>query len=386
MDLQQLEQIIELGESSLVEFKSERFHSESFAKEVVAFSNYKGGDIYIGVEDSGIVSGVSSKKVEEKIVNICRNNITPSLIPEIIPFKINEKIIYKVNIPKGEYRPYKVKKSNKFYIRVGSVSIEPTNEELVRLFQVGGKLHFEISTIQNSSLKDLDLLKFKIYCTDFRKIEFDEDLLSEQLINLDILTESGHITIVGMLFFGKNIGGKLPQSGIELNRFSGKTLDSEILDHKSIAADLPSLVSQSEIFVTFNSGKKAAFNKEQTRRIDKYDYEPFIVRELIVNAFSHRDWSVFGQKIRLNLFFNRLELFSPGGLPNTLNLDKALNGISYYRNPLISQMFRDYNMAEKMGRGLFKIAKFAKEKNINIQYITDPEYFKIIVYNSNNPE
>ena len=107
---------------------------------------------------------------------------------------------------------------------------------------------------------------------------------------------------------------------------------------------------------------------------------------MIVNAFSHRDWSVFGQKIRLNIFSDRLELFSPGGLPNTLSLKKALNGISYYRNPLISQMFRDYNMAEKMGRGLFKIDKFSKKENIKIKYITDLEYFKIIVYNSNNPE
>ena len=266
MDLKQLEQIIEFGESSVVEFKSEQFHTDSLAKEIVAFSNYKGGDIYIGIEDSGQIMGVSSKNVEEKIVNICRNNIIPSLIPEIIPYKIDNKIIYKVNIPKGKYRPYKVKKNNKFYIRAGSVSIEPTNDELIRLFQAGQKLHFEINAIQNSSLQDLDVLKFKIYCTDFRRIEFEEELLSIQVKNLDILTENDHITVVGMLFFGKNIDRKLPQSGIELNRFAGKTLDTEILDNKSISADLPSnravrhqVICPISVHRTKNSKKNSLF-------------------------------------------------------------------------------------------------------------------------------
>lgn len=97
---------------------------------------------------------------------------------------------------------------------------------------------------------------------------------------------------------------------------------------------------------------------EQTRRQDIPEYEPFVVRELIVNAFAHRDWSIFGQRIRLSLFNNRLELFSPGSLPNTLNLDRALAGISYYRNPLIAQMLKDYGFMDRLGRGLQKIIKF----------------------------
>ncbi|MCI5149218.1 MAG: AAA family ATPase, partial [Candidatus Electrothrix sp. MAN1_4] len=89
-----------------------------------------------------------------------------------------------------------------------------------------------------------------------------------------------------------------------------------------------------------------------------------LVRELIVNAFMHRDWSIFGQRIRLNIFADRLEVFSPGSLPNTLNLTRALSGISYYRNPIISQMLKDYKMADRVGRGLQKVVNYYQERGL----------------------
>ena len=88
------------------------------------------------------------------------------------------------------------------------------------------------------------------------------------------------------------------------------------------------------------------------------------MRELIVNAFMHRDWSIFGQRIRLNVFADRMEVFSPGGLPNTLNLTRALSGISYYRNPIISQMLKDYKMADRVGRGLQKVVNYYQEHGL----------------------
>ena len=98
----------------------------------------------------------------------------------------------------------------------------------------------------------------------------------------------------------------------------------------------------------------------------------------------HRDWSIFGQKIRLNLFVDRLEVFSPGSIPNTLNLKRALAGISYYRNPLIAQMLKDYNLAEKVGRGLLKITKFYDSHHLKppVFDATDA-YFNVILYNAN---
>jgi ATP-dependent DNA helicase RecG len=76
-----------------------------------------------------------------------------------------------------------------------------------------------------------------------------------------------------------------------------------------------------------HSRHRPVFNADETHRHDVPDYEPFVIRELLVNSFAHRDWSIFGQRIRLHLFCDRIELFSPGSLPNTLNLDRALAGV-----------------------------------------------------------
>jgi ATP-dependent DNA helicase RecG len=358
--------LIKNGENSSVEFKNENFHSDRLAKEIVAFANFEGGTILIGVEDDGIISGVSSKKVEERIINICRNNVHPSIIPRIMSFDIHGEKIYIVHVSKGKFRPYKLKTSNKFYIRAGSVSIEPTNEELIRLFQSGEQLHFEISALPGTTLQQIDLLRFKTYCNEYRKIGIEESELKNMLYNLEIVTENQELTVLGMLFFGKNIERYLPQAGIELNCFSGTNLDSAIIDHKSDCKDIPTLIDLAETFIKYNSQKRGYFNEDETRRIDRYDYEPFVVRELVVNAFIHRDWSIFGQKVRISLFKDRLEIFSPGGLPNTLNLQKALSGISYYRNPIIAQMVRDYNLCEKMGRGLYKIINSFKGKKLKM--------------------
>ena len=380
----EIEELIKNGENSSVEFKSENFHSDSLAKEIVAFANFEGGTILVGVEDDGTISGISSKKVEERIINICRNNVQPSIIPNIMRLDIYGKKIYVVHISKGKFRPYKVKTSNKFYIRAGSISIEPTNEELIRLFQSSEQLHFEVSALPGTTLEQVDLLKFKIYCNEYRKINVEQSELENMLYNLEIVTEKQELTVLGMLFFGKQIERYLPQAGIELNCFSGMDLDSEIIDHKSDCSDIPALVSLAETFVKYNSQKRAYFNDSETRRTDIYDYEPFVVRELIVNAFIHRDWSIFGQKVRISIFKDRLEIFSPGGLPNTLDLQKALNGISYYRNPVIAQIIRDYNLCEKMGRGLYKINNFFKAKKVKPpNFISDPEFFKVIIYNAN---
>jgi ATP-dependent DNA helicase RecG len=239
-----------------------------------------------------------------------------------------------------------------------------TNEELIRLFQNGQQFHFEISPLPGTSLADFDTLKFRVYCRDYRQIEFEERDLENLLHNLQLLTQEGNLTVAGMLFFGNYQKNVLPQAGIDLIRFSGPDVTSEILDRKEVLEEIPALIKIAEDFVKYHSCKRSYFNDEQTRRFDRWDFEPFVIRELVTNAFAHRDWSIFGQKIRLALFQDRFELFSPGKLPNTLHLENALHGVSYYRNPVIAQLLQDYRLSEKLGRGLYKIMTFYRKNNL----------------------
>lgn len=204
------------------------------------------------------------------------------------------------------------------------------------------------------------------------------------MYNFQIIDEHEQLTFAGALFFAKNISRILPQSGIDMNLFDGIDMTCDIADYKSFEGHISEAISSAENFVKFNSKIKAVFNKLETRRTDRHDYNPFVIRELVTNAFMHRDWSIFGQKIHVNIFSDRLEVFSPGRIPNTLNLSRALAGISYYRNPVIAQMLKDYKFAEKAGRGLQKILKFYQKNRLRVPYFdVTTEYFKVILYNAN---
>ena len=127
-----MKDIIRMGESSVLEFKTEEVHNDSIAKEVVAFSNFMGGKLLVGVRDDGSIIGTTNRKVEERIVQVCRNNVTPSVLPRTEFMDVEGKEILVVGIPKGSNRSYKVRTTGKFYVRAGSSSVEPTNEELAR--------------------------------------------------------------------------------------------------------------------------------------------------------------------------------------------------------------------------------------------------------------
>ncbi|BAZ91453.1 hypothetical protein NIES932_29620 [Raphidiopsis curvata NIES-932] len=373
--------LIKLGENSRVEFKSGGFRNESLAKEIVAFANMKGGTIFVGVEDNGEISGVeNSQDLMERIIQICRNNIQPSLIPELISIPLQDKYIVVIEIEKGICKPYRVKSLNRYYIRAGTVAIEPTQEELVRLLQDGGQFHFEISSLPGTGIIDLEPLRLGYYCQKMRDLSAEENN-PRTWYNLQIIDEQERLTIGGSLFFSRQVARILPQAGIELNAFTGNDITSPIIDSLTLTETIPEAIEVSESFVRRNSRHLPIFNPEETRRHDLPDYQPFVIRELLVNAFAHRDWSIFGQRIRLSLFGDRLEIFSPGSLPNTLNLERALAGISYYRNPLIAQMLKDYGLMDRLGRGLFKIIKFYRSQNLLLpNFESTNTFFKTTIY------
>jgi ATP-dependent DNA helicase RecG len=379
-----IESLIESGESSRIEFKSGAFHNDSLAKEVVAFVNMRGGQILVGVEDDGSLSGIDDPaKMIERIIHICRNNILPPVIPDLAIVRCSGRNILVVTVEKGNAKPYKVRSSNRYYIRAGTSAIEPTQEELVRLLQDGAQFHFEASALPGSALDDIDLLKVRTYCREYRKIDCDDDELGQICYNLQILDEQQRMTVVGALLFGRQPARLLPQAGLELNAFDGTDVIAPLIDSTTILDTLPECIRTGEAFVRRNSHVRPVFNQDETRRRDIPDYEPFVVRELLANAFSHRDWSIFGQRIRLHLFADRLECFSPGRLPNTLNLTRALAGVSYYRNPLIAQMLKDYGLVDKLGRGLQKIMRYYANAKLPLpEFDQSGEFFNVMVKKS----
>ncbi len=351
---------LRMGESSVLEFKTERARSDGIAKEAAAFANTDGGTLLVGVRDDGAVEGVSDRRVEQRVVQICRNNIVPSLIPKIEFVEIDGETVLAVDIPRGPNRPYKVRTSGKFYIRAGSSSVEPTNEELVRLFQNGDLVHFEIKPVHGAGIRDLNRSYLDEYFSRYRSIDDPietEEEFGQILYHLNLTDRSSGEetpTIAGMILFGKNPVHYLPQAGVKAVCFDGADETADILEMKEFNGAVRDVMDGVLRFADRHSRTGVRFDADDVRRTDMEQYPAGIVRELAANAIAHRDYAIWGAAIRLFVFTNRLEIRSPGALPDTLTIARMEAGVSYHRNPIIMQTLKDYGYVEKIGRGILR--------------------------------
>ena len=136
-----LKELIAAGESSHLELKAEQVKPDDLAKEIVALLNFQGGKILIGVEDDGTITGVSRPDIEEWVINICRNNVVPAVIPGYQKLVVEDKSVVILDIPAGLAKPYHTQKGD-YYVRAGSTARKASREELSRLFQDSGMIHF----------------------------------------------------------------------------------------------------------------------------------------------------------------------------------------------------------------------------------------------------
>lgn len=369
MEKVEFENLLNNGENSSVEFKNKRTRAESIAKEMVAMLNLEGGCIYIGIEDNKEMTGVErDKNYEEWIMNISRNAISPSVIPMYEEFIIDDIKIIKIEVKKGINKPYYTTNNGKYYIRVGSTSREASQQGLIRLLQESGQIHYEIIPIINTGIKNLSRPKVEEYF-EIRNIDvsdYDEKELQNILYNTEILVDYAGdkraVSLLGGLFFLKNVDLFIKNSGVQIAVFDGNDVTQRIIDKKDLKGNIPDIIEKTLDYINLNTKVSETF--EGIKRIDIPEYRIKIIREIIVNAFSHRDWSLTGAKIRVYMFEDFLEVRSPGKIPNTLNIERMKMGVSYYRNPVISQMLTDYGYADKIGRGIMNIISYCKNKNL----------------------
>ncbi len=356
--------LINKGENSYVEFKEEKIKPNDLAGEIVSFANMEGGTIIIGVSDNGTIKGISIKDMEERIMNICRNNCIPNIIPIYQEMVINGEKIIILTIPKGTNKPYYTV-DNKYYIRVGTTKRIASREELMRLFQASGAVHFDISPVEGTNKKDLNIDLIRDYFLKYNMFDLydeSESTVDRILVNADILREgvnTKECTVGGLLIFGKNVENKLTQSGISFAHFRGNDITEELIDKKQIVGNLPDIVEQALVIIKNNI--KTPSTIVGAVREEKDIYPNVVLREALVNAVVHRNYSIIGSKIRVLMFTDRIEFHSPGKLPNTVTIDKMKIGVSYARNPFLVKYMENLRYIDQLGRGIPMIIKNMKE-------------------------
>jgi len=354
------------------------------AKEVAAFANGAGGYLLVGIEDDGTVSGVSNPlKFEEKIYNICSDSIRPVVTPELWKYKIDEKDVVCLYVSAGFSKPYAIlqRAKERYYTRRGTRTQEASRDELLRLFQTSGQIHYEATPAIKGGYTDLDFERINGF---FRHNQINTidisgwqgDRINRFLKNKEILLEyKGKLcpTVAGALLFGKKPSSLLGYSGVTVAKFAYYERDYNYVDFH---LDKPIMNSFSEHGEKEESGlidevlekiksiilEKSSVSLSGGARVVDYPYPEESIREVIVNAVAHRDYTISGIDIRVDIFPDRLEVESPGKLPDTISLESIRLGAKYYRNQILVQYLKESGFMDLHSLGIpIKILKLCAE-------------------------
>ncbi len=376
MNQSTLSELVAGGEGSRVEFKRDDCHADDIAKEMSALLNLEGGAILLGVEDDGQVSGLTRarKDAEEWVMNIARNNLQPAIIPVWTLIAAEEgKLVGVIELPADSPgKPYKAKRGGSWmtYSRAGSTSREATREEEGRLCQASKLVRYEIKGVPDTGPDSFDLDRVGNYFGDILKRKppsrSDIENWRKLLCNSDLLVESNgnlQASAAGLLLFGENPNRRLPQAGVTAVAFADTGKDYNTVDEERIRGPLVSLLSRRGAvqekgvidlaidFVQRNMGSTAWLESGRRRR--KKAFPPDAVREAVVNAVVHRDYAREGTDIEISLYDDRLEVISPGRLPNGVTVEKMKEGVvRVARNELLKEILRDYGYVEHYGMGV----------------------------------
>ena len=362
-----------LGETNLYDKKEklEINKPKSWLKTVSAFANGIGGKLIFGVKEDNTVIGLEDfKKDSEDISEIIKTKMDP--IPEF-NMEINEldgKVILILSVFAGKNTPYFVVDggARTAYKRVGNQSVSASRIDLFNLSLKGE--HISCDSLQSKKkLEDVSFKELKIEYKERTGKDFEEkDLKSFGLVN-----DENNLTIAGALFADNH---QVYQSRVFCTRWNGLTKANgrmDALDDIEFEGNIIYLLKASLDFVKRNS--KKMWKKGPVYRIEYPEYPERAVQEALVNALIHRDYSVVGSEVHVDIYDDRLEIYSPGGMYDGTFIQELdpMNISSSRRNPVIADVFARMDLMERRGSGLRKIIE-AYEAEENYKENLKPEF------------
>ncbi len=349
------------GEGQRCEFKERLNNPERIAGEIVAFANSDGGTIYVGVDDHGNICGLDDAEAAfQTLTNICRDRCIPAISPVIEQQTIEGKEIVVLTIASvlNRFKPYRTA-GGRFYIRAGKDKKDASGRELMRIAQAAGELHYDESPVLGAGLPELSMRDVERYHASQFGMSLDEHLnqsgleLPVLLRNLKLLRElDGELllTVAGVLMFAADPQRFLPQSRVSAVAFAGDSEDADILDRREITGCLPAMIEDTKLFFERNIRHPA--REHGFYREDILLYDRKALGEAVINAVAHRDYSLSGSQIRVFVFDDRIEVRSPGRLPNSVTLDNIKFGVHAERNRTICTLLTQSGYMSAIGTGI----------------------------------
>jgi ATP-dependent DNA helicase RecG len=338
MKIKKLQADISLGEDSTRQFKADVRNAAALTSEMAAFANSEGGTIYLGVADDGSTPGLDKADVAR--INQLISNAASHLVKSPLTVRteniglVNGRIVIVLTVPKGLDKPY-FDKNGVIWLKTGADKRRVNSkEELRRLFQITGQFHAdELPT--RAGIDKLDKLWFRDFLRDVHHQAYPDDPkeLTRLLQNMNLATDDGVLNLAGLLLFAERPELIKPQFVVKAIRYPGNQIHAtDYVDTEDFEGSLPKLFDDALAFVMRNLHKVQA--GRGVNAPGRPEIPESVFEELLVNALVHRDYLV-SAPVRLFVYDNRIEIISPGHLPDNLTVEKIRTGNANIRNPIL---------------------------------------------------
>lgn len=381
MEAKELLELIRSGESSNAQFKERLPHNDSLAQEMAAFSNSGGGKIVIGVNDkTGQLNGLSYAEIQassQQLVNVASQAVFPPIFIRTETVKVDDHYLVVAEIGNGPSKPYK-DCNGTIYMKNGPDKRKVTsNDEIARLLQSSKAMFADEIPVTNTSPADIDTNLFNSFLQKKYGNSLSEMGISlvNALTNLNLLSDN-ELTLAGLLLFGKQRERFKPLFTIQCVASSNEYDGNPFYDYQTpIDGNLSQIYKTAIGFIDRNMRKVPSgpsFNSLAVWEIPMAVFE-----ELLVNALFHRNYFI---QSTIKIFFhtNRIEIHSPGLLPNSLTVNNIKHGISVPRNPVLQSVGQYVLPYKGLGTGVARALSLYPK----IDFINDleTEQFKVVIW------
>jgi ATP-dependent DNA helicase RecG len=371
---------IQRGEDSKTQFKQTINNVAQLAQEFVAFSNSEGGILCIGVAKNGQVSGLTFNEIEkinQHISNAASQHVKSPIAPLTENIAVQGRTVIVVHISKGSNKPYYTNEGIA-YVKMGADKRIAPPEEILRLFQSAGKIYADEMVVNGTSSKDINLDYYKIIFNkrfERKGITFDTSGISvETSLQNQQLYKEGNLTVAGLLVFCNNRHHFRPQFSMQCFAIQGTDLIGSPLEDNepSFEGNLEQVYFQALNFIDRNIKKipsGSSFNSPLKWQIPKDVFE-----EVLVNALVHRDYFI-DTTIKVFMFTDRVEIISPGKLPNSQTEATIVSGVSIPRNPVLQSLAQYVLPYKGAGTGLMRAVSLYPP----IEFVNDQQKERFVV-------
>jgi len=366
-------------ESSTVELKSTFPKKDQIIKTIIGFCNRNGGKLIIGVEDNGNIIGVDDKTLQdwmEYLDKMIYEASAPPIIPLVYCQRIGTKTILIIEVSSGMNKPYYVKSEGLekgTYIRLGRTSQRADADMIEELKWYSHGQSFDTMPVYHAKEDALDMQRFQ----SFLKVKRGKEnifVTKEQLFSYHLLAEEHakkYPTVTGLLLFGFKPQSFFSEAFIICSHFKG------VSGREAIATVdcTGTLFEQFETAMEFlESRLHRAFTIKRNKREEELEIPRVALREILLNAIVHRNYHIKAP-IKIALYDNRLEVFSPGDFPGPLNSQNLLMGLTYIRNIAICKVFREAGYIEKLGSGFLTVFQSYEERLLEMPQVVEGDNF-----------